>query len=425
MTILLFMALVISSFDTFLAFEFGFTVRLAIVLLAPMAAIGLLQALIAPAHPLLWPVLIVACIHLLFVLNAISFVRGIAYALQFFFYVGLLFWASNHFKKPEQATLLYGMYALSFVIFAVWMLIHYGLEYDELRPDRRFGWPRAFFFSFEPSYLATYISVFLGLFTVLTLITRSNLRRFFYAFSALLSAATLLIAASRMGLLVIPIAAALPAVLLLLFIKNRRYRCQLGLATGATMLLAVALVSLTAGKIDYQAKFEQAFAGVFVNISGTRTVRINGALDTLEVALQNPVLGHGYGDIPYQIAAINGKELTNLAEVESQQGFNITAEGLAALGIPTFSLFLFFIARLLIRPALNAWHAASSLNTHQMWALALAVGLVFQLFLLQFNQNIFRIYVWLHIMVLVVAIQHSQSLQKLYIPNFIRQWTKS
>ena len=404
--LLLTIAFITASFDTKWTLEYYFTIRFSVLLLVPFAAFGLALAYKRYSHPFLWPLLITALANFAFVVNSIGYGRGLAYAAQFFYFVGLLFWAASYFENKDRTLLLYDVYTATFIVVFVWLTMYFVNLLDIKQPDSRFGWPRAYFYTFEPSYLSTYLAAFAGTFATLTCLNTKVKFRLLYATLTLLTVAGLFMSASRMGLILLPIMGLVPFLLLGILFKRTCYRRYLIKVCIGLLLCITTLYVATDSHIHYQEKVEKAFDGVFFNVGGTRTSRIDMASQTLEVAKQNVIIGTSFGGIPFHIAKNWGEQDISLIEAEkTKQGANVFAESLAALGVPVFMVFCYFFGKLIYVSFKPLFTSFRKPNTHEIWTVSLAVGFLFEIFLLQFNQNIFRMYFWLHILVWLVSVQ--------------------
>ena len=140
----------------------------------------------------------------------------------------------------------------------------------------------------------------------------------------------------------------------------------------------------------------------FFNLGFTKhwsiTIRWKGALDCLEIFMNNPLFGVGIGGVgPYLYSAFeNGSKAVTLKEIELYDPTMVFPEILASLGIFGLFAFAFLFYRFWnIFKAVMDKSLPISLEERRT-AIALMISLVCTIFVLQFNQGIFRSYIWLH-----------------------------
>jgi O-antigen ligase len=122
--------------------------------------------------------------------------------------------------------------------------------------------------------------------------------------------------------------------------------------------------------------------------------------DTLQAIADHPWMGSSLGGVTESIASYVGIKPQNFEETKRFEGQSIFAEVVAASGIPGSIPFFCFIVIYLAAP-LKLAHNASPFQA--AWLRALVLSLIFEWAILQFNQNILRLYLWVHIAVLATV----------------------
>lgn len=137
---------------------------------------------------------------------------------------------------------------------------------------------------------------------------------------------------------------------------------------------------------------EQIFleTGIFTetNISSGR--RLQDARSTFKVFLNHPVVGVSLGGIPAGRGELAGLIVTSQAQAKNMEGIVVLFEVLAASGIVGFIFFVLYFLKLTVKPVIKKNKILS----------ALVISLIFEFIMLQFNQNILRLYFWVHVAML-------------------------
>jgi hypothetical protein len=116
-------------------------------------------------------------------------------------------------------------------------------------------------------------------------------------------------------------------------------------------------------------------------------------------------MGSSLGGVTESIASYMGIKPQNFEETKRFEGQSIFAEVVAASGIPGSIPFFCFMLIYLAAP-LRLARTASPFQA--AWLRALVLALVFEWAILQFNQNILRLYLWVHIAVLATVFSAVQ-----------------
>src|SRR6185312_6123574 len=132
--------------------------------------------------------------------------------------------------------------------------------------------------------------------------------------------------------------------------------------------------------------------------------------DTLHVFAGHPVIGRSLGGVSFAIGQLHGEDLHSFEASKQFEGMNIFAEVLAASGVIGVVPFVFFLAALIGKP----WKLAKNIAPGNAALLrSLIRSLLFVLAILQFNQNILRAYLWIHVAILATAYAAAQRYQLL------------
>jgi O-antigen ligase len=130
--------------------------------------------------------------------------------------------------------------------------------------------------------------------------------------------------------------------------------------------------------------------------------------DTLTVFTEHPLIGESLGGVSSGIAALHAYTVRSFEDSKPFEGMNIFAEALAASGIAGIAPFIWFLIETTAKP-LNIAKRASPLDSALIRALVRA--LLFAWAILQFNQNILRPYLWVHLAVLAAVCAAAQRLE--------------
>jgi hypothetical protein len=131
---------------------------------------------------------------------------------------------------------------------------------------------------------------------------------------------------------------------------------------------------------------------------GSFVARWEGIVSCFKLFVEYPVLGVGVGGVGPHLFVKNSFYDTNpvtLQEVESFDPTNVFTEILASLGIVGlvgFIALFFAFYRSFKKMVVNS-HISQQ---EKMVAIALFISLIVMLFVLQFNQGLFRPYIWIH-----------------------------
>ncbi len=259
-----------------------------------------------------------------------------------------------------------------------WTLPLFG-EYSLYRVN---GW------NYEPSYYATYLVVLPPLLWVWARQSQGVQRLFVWLY-LVLTVMMIGFSTSRMGWLALII----EGVVIILIEGGLWLKKRYGLKAFRGVLV-VGTVSFVLTGIGFLLFFpwERVAAKV---LRYSYFDRMEGIQNTLEVFFRHPFASVSLGGVAPDIALFRGNIVPQgNSDVKPFEGAGVPLELLAGLGV----LGAFVVAGLLASLfffSFFSWRRFSS--QEKAWFLALAGGLVMQGFLLLFNQNILRVYVWNHV----------------------------
>lgn len=251
-------------------------------------------------------------------------------------------------------------------------------------------------FNYEPSYFATYLSA--GFVTIGYLRNKNiNVVRHmnFYYYTILVA---MLLSTSRMGIFLVAIWYSQYLVMSLSGLLRGRV-IKRAIITIISMLMVLSGLFFVVEEIGPK-KFLFLLTGVGLLGQSDSSViqRSTEFYDTLNIFFHHPIFGVGIGGENYYMTGDRfGFYTKTIGILRKNPGINISAEALADSGLTGFICYLCyfygFFKKLLSRSLQNEI------------VVALTLGLLAEMFLLQFNQDILRIYLWIHIAILSVAIK--------------------
>lgn len=266
---------------------------------------------------------------------------------------------------------------------------------------------RANGFSYEPSYFATYLLigfVFVG-----------SLRR---AHCALLGRRTLLViywvtgiaivlSFSRMGmvfllieLLLTHLAPWLDVLKDFAGLRVRRSKVRALLPSLVLVACVVPVGTAIAMTLErHPAILLVLLGGTGISDTAAHSVlqRAGAFEETLTVFTDHPLIGRSLGGVSSAIGDLNGERIQSFEESKEFEGMSVFAEVLTASGVAGFVPFCWFIIVTIRRPLKLA---DKSSPYHAAILRGLVRSLIFSWAILQFNQNILRPYLWVHLAVL-------------------------
>ena len=408
MLTLLFFIFICSSWDKFMSINVhGYNIRLASIILIPLIISGAKRIAIEHLRirkDLKW-------LFLAFTVNLFAqFGQGlhsqeVAQSLQFLYMLFLVCSAGYMSSRNELINIAISLYIYSFVamgIFGIYQFfiarfgfIPYGVEQWWIE----FVFPRVNGLSYEPSYYAQYMLigwsvVYFRAFDPNQQSPSMENKTLYFIFSILSSAIVL----SSSRVMIALMFAVMTYRLLLSVIMSRPYIFLLKLIIA--LMLSGSLLFFYVRDLDFYGKAINRSAeyvmtqntGVAANGSNSLDSRINNAYSTFRVFLDHPILGVSFGGIPYEIAKERGEEIQEYSDYKRNQGNTVAFEVMAAVGLPGFIFFLLWL-----RSLIQQCFIAIPTLPFSKWTLPFIAGLLVEILAMQFNQNIFRLYFWIHV----------------------------
>jgi hypothetical protein len=417
-----------SSFDIFLTVNVGATLRIAQIFMLFLLFATLLKCRMGLSINIPLGGLFLSAwlwLQLSFVPASFFWQKSLAYCAWLALDISISFSLVNLFALQDVRThRLLDWYAASYVLVAGFGVVQFilpiiggpGLLVQDWWLPGRIA--RASGFSYEPSYYATYLII--GLACIGSL-RRSNLldyRSRVWTLSYLLIILAILVSSSRIGIAfllleisIAPLKKVWHTVLDPLRVLDLRFTIRRCLAGGAILCVSWLAIS---GAIQWTRRnmsvLELLASGTGLLGSAAHSVqnREDAFQNTLHVIADHPLVGRSLGGITESIASYSGQVPRTIEAGKEFEGQCVFAEVLAASGIPGSILFFSFVAITIVMPLRMA---RRSTPFYAAWLRALVVSLIFEWGILQFNQNILRVYLWVHIAILAAVYAAAQSEQ--------------
>ena len=406
--ILYYLGVLTVSFDILLVWEIGFNIRATQIFQLLPIFVGFSLIFIGKrvrtplgfSSLLLWTLFI-----LLFIPNTTFLPRSLGYGFWLVFNLFLIFATVNIFRSTSSVLALIKWYLFTFYFVAVFGLIQFTLPLLHLGAPLITQWwipgvlARINGFSYEPSYFSTYLLMGWVLSIYLIRHRSKLIRRNYLWISFATITLAMVFSGSRMGwFMMILWSMQYPVLFLKRFMLGKINRVYLRYT-----LVLVLIATFLGGGIFYGVGFDNVrflWRGMGLADSPAHSVasRLSTFSDTLQLFLNSPLIGYSLGGISSALGELRGSPVTSLALAKQNEGMCVFAEVLAASGIVGFIPFLIYIAQIIIKPLKLARIGISP--EIKILLRAMAFSLLYELFILQFNQNILRPYLWLHISIL-------------------------
>jgi hypothetical protein len=424
---LVFASLIIltSSFDIFLVFEVGGTFRFGQLLAPLLAAFAVIRAISGGYTSTLGalPVFTWLLVQLIFFPITDFWPKSLGYCFWLLLDLSLLFSFVQLFSDNREALItLLQCYLYSFGAIAAFGIIQFLLPLAGLPAPLVVEWflpgsvARVNGFSYEPSYYASYLLI--G-FVLVSALRRSQIRPLsLKAMNAIywLTAAAIVLSSSRIGIAFLLLdVMSYQAKKLILALQNPKTLLFTPIRLKAVLPTAIFLCLMGTGIFAAHRIVDQnpeivpilaAGTGIYGTAAHSVVVRQGSFSDTLTIFAQNPLIGRSIGGVSSAIAELHGYTVTSFQDSKPFEGMSIFAEALAGSGIIGIIPFIIFLVLTIYKPLKLA---GSSSPFYSAWLRALVRALIFELAILQFNQNILRPYLWIHIAILATAYSAARS----------------
>lgn len=414
-----------TSFDIFLVFHLGFTFRIAQILLTMPIGYVLFQAFRRSVA--IWPLgfaplLIWTFFMAIFIPNTDFPIRSVAYFIWLVYNAIMIFVVVQLFDDYRKALTVVRWYLYSFLFVASFGIFQFISPLLGLGAPLIVQWwatgsiSRVNGFSYEPSYFASYL-IMGWVFTLYLLKNRSTLisRGKLFLIAAVTSLA-LLLSSSRAGILTMIIWLAQYPLMLIWRVARGYVNKKLFMVTVA-LTMAFGFLAIIVSMIGVkELQFLFAGIGLFGQAAHSLESRTYRLEDTLAIFLQSPIIGYSLGGVSSAIGHYRGLEVTSLDLAKRNEGLCVFAEVLAASGIVGVIPFAIYIFKIVLSPLRLAWKASD--NNLKTILAGLVYSLIIELIILQFNQNILRLYLWMHVAILsaVYSVGMSNSRKMMLVP---------
>lgn len=389
------------SSDIFLTWRIqGFTLRAVQFVLALVLVWGLVDAVCFRKRrhlrrPLGSGALLTWCAVNCFLLwNVHAMTRNFGYMAWLLFNAALVFVTVQQLDAQERLRFVLRWYIYAYCASAVLGIAQFLSPFLGLTPPLIRQWwipgvlDRVNGMTYEPSYYAMYMLCGFVMIDYLRVHGSSLLPKSRLAMACLLTGTALIVCGSRMGWMMMLVWLGLR---IIWWVRDRNFRAL----RRAAVLISAALVLLFV-VVGGSASFLLAGLGVSEELGEwSREGREGDLQDTISVFLQHPIMGVGLGGVGPEIARMRHVPQIDQDDEVRVEGQCTTMEVLAGTGIFGFAAYAAYLLILFIAP-FRLKNASTELK-------ALTWALIFLIAILQFNQNILRLYLWFHIALLSAA----------------------
>jgi len=426
-----------SSFDIFFTVNAGGNYRFCQIVTPPLVFLAVVKGEWGSKIPTLGlvPLSIWFAVQVIFIPVASFWPKSLGYCLWLFMNICLVFAFVQLFSRDRSVLLrLIRWYLYSFGLVAAFGVVQFLLPLLGLPGFLVTQWwipgvlPRVNGFSYEPSYFATYL--------LIGFVFVSSLRN---AKAPLLSARTMLliyaltalgiiVSSSRMGIIFLLIDVFLSQVrpwrsIIGDVLKSRIAPSKLR-ALVPSLLLTTFLVTIL-GTTVVALESRPALMLIFLNGTGIDDTAAHSVIEradsleeTIAVFLTHPIIGRSLGGVSSAIADREGESVHSFEDSKNFEGMSVFAEVLAASGIIGTVPFVCFLVITIWKPLALARRSGPF---YSALLVAAVRSLLFAWAILQFNQNVLRTYLWVHLAILATiyaaARDNTASARKLQTPS--------
>ena len=351
------------------------------------------------------PLLLWAFFIILFIPNSGFIPKGIGYAMWLVFNIFIIFSFVQAISNPRDLQFYMSTYVYSFVFVALFGLLQFfGGALGFGRQLLVETWwipgvlPRINGFSYEPSFFASYLLIGWVMVTYflknhIYIVTVIRLRICFLVITS-----ALLLSGSRLGLIFMLLwYLQYPAVSILKLLTARCRRKDISVIIMSLVITGV--IGFLYVSVANSDLFQVLAFGVGLGGASNHSVdeRLDGFLGLVEIFIESPVIGYSLGGLSYALGKLSGVNVTDFTTAKLE-GNGVFLEVLAASGIFGFMFFCLYIYKIVKSP----FSLANRLLNFEMAGLlrGMTFALLFELAIIQPNQNILRPYLWLHIAIL-------------------------
>jgi hypothetical protein len=404
-------AALLTSSDLFLVLDIGgFKVRAAQLMLLPPVLSSIWGAVFSSKN-LRWPLgftklLLWAAFIVLFIPNTGFVSRNIGYAVWLLLSISLVWAATQYLETLSDVELVFRWYLYSFGLSAIIGLMQFIMPIVGLHPPLVTEWwiegrlARINGLTYEPSYFASYMLTGWVLIDYLRMNGTTVMSSRWLNCLFVLVTASMLLSTSRVGWLMMIVWWILRSYWQM---QSRGMSLKYARSVLAVLCSSVILLTLTASYFELQGSdllFLTGGLGIVDETGEHSTIgRLEVAGETFQVFKHNPFIGVSLGGIAPAIGQLRGEDVNDQDAAKQNEGQCITAEVLAASGIIGIWPYLLYLWDILVVPIRSCTRASGP----AVLAKGLCWSLIALFTILQFNQNILRLYLWFHIALLSAA----------------------
>jgi len=342
---------------------------------------------------------------ILFIPNSGFIAKGVGYAMWLIFNISVIFSLVHAISNSRDLRFYVSMYIYSFTFVASFGLIQFlgGVSGFGGQLLVETWWipgilPRINGFSYEPSFFASYLLIgwvmvihFLKNHIYIVSVTKLRI-----CFSIITTA--LLLSGSRLGLIFMLLwYLQYPAVSIFKLLTASCSRKDIVVIIFSITIAGV--IGFSYISVENSDLFQVLSFGVGLGGASNHSVdeRLDGFFGLVEIFMESPVIGYSLGGLSYALGNLSGVNVTDFTTAKLE-GNGVFLEVLAASGIFGFIFFCIYIFKISKSP----FSLANRLLNFEMAGLlrGMALALLFELAIIQPNQNILRPYLWLHIAIL-------------------------
>jgi hypothetical protein len=412
-----------SSFDIALILHLGGTFRFCQIISIMLGALVLLRL----SHGVVIPVLGIRSLsiwlifQIMFIASGDFWPKSVGYCLWLLLNLALVASFVQLFSDDLNAlAAVVRWYVYSFSVIAVFGMVQFVLPLLGYESPLVTQWwikdilARVNGFSYEPSYFGTYLLI--G-FVFVAALRRGKSRlvsRRAVLIAYVLSGIGIVISSSRMAIVFFFIDLLLYSLTPWPRFLRDLIQMRIVLRTARALAPSVLLTSMLAGVLllgvtllyNYPVLALMFLNGTGISDTAAHSVvqRESALTDTLAVFAEHPIVGRSLGGVSLAIAGLHGHSVRTFDDSKQFEGMNIFAEALAASGIIGILPFVWFVVATIRKPLRMAGLVA---REYSVLLRALVRSLIFAWAILQFNQNMLRPYLWVHIALLATAYASS------------------
>ena len=405
-----------SSFDIFMVVNAGGNYRFCQIVSLVLVVLAVLRATRGKPRPVLGavPLSIWFLFQCAFIPSTDFWPKSLGYCLWLALNIALVFSYVQLFSDDARAlSSLLRWYVYSFGLVGTLGIVQFMLPVFGFPGIYIVQWwvegslPRANGFSYEPSYFATYLLIGFVLVASLRRLRSTLLSARALTVVYWLTMAGIVVSSSRMGILFLVLYVVFsqlkPWLSLIMDLGKFHISLDRVRALAPSVVLSACIVPVAAvGALALQRN--PAITLMFLSGTGISDTAAHSVIEredsfeeTLRVFMNHPVIGRSLGGVSWAIADLNGVSVHSFEESKEFEGMSVFAEVLAASGVAGFIPFVWFLVATIRKPLKLS---AATSPFYSSLLRALVHSLVFGWAILQFNQNLLRPYLWVHIAIL-------------------------